>query len=121
MRAIALQLALVVLAACTNAGQQRGGSNLALSNFRKGDYEEALVHAETVIIRGDAEPGAQLQGYFVKAQILEQFDRKKEAAGLYEYIVRVSPASELGYLAKARGADLGEICKDSERAQAAAP
>jgi hypothetical protein len=119
VRALAPLLALVALAACTNAAQQMGGLSLAQSNLRKGDLEDALVHAESVIIRGDAEPGAQLQGYFVKAQILEQLDRKKEAAGLYEYIVRVSPASELGYLAKARGADLGEICTGSDRAEAA--
>ena len=121
MRGLALlALPLVLLAACVCTGlQQRGNLVLAQSALRERNYQEALVQAETVILCGDAEPGAQLQGYLVKAQVLEQLDRRKEAIGLYEYIVRVSPGSELGYLAKARAGDLGEICKAPEGIQAA--
>ena len=121
MRSVApLALPLVLLSACVCSGlQQKGNLSLAQKALQERDYQEALVQAEAVILCGDAEPGAQLQGYFVKAQILEQLDRKKEAAGLYAYVVHASPGSELGYLAKARAGDLGEICKVPEGIQAA--
>jgi hypothetical protein len=86
MRALAA-LSLFLLAGCFGAAvQQRGDVILAQSFYDHGDWASALHQVEIVIVDGRAARDAQLQAYYIKAQILEDKGRTREAAGLYEYL-----------------------------------
>ena len=110
MRTLAA-LAALALAACSTAVLQEGGVQLSQSNLRDGDVEAALGYAESAIAYGPVDPMKQLEGYFMKAVILERLERKKEAAGLYGYIAKTMPGTELAARAAARGHDLEEACR----------
>ena len=110
MRALAAA-ALLALSACSLAGAQRGNLTRADQRARDGDYKGALVLVEHVIATGPDDPQAQRQAYFMKASLLKQLGREKEAAGLLEYLVRVAGQSEGGKLAKSHLDELGPVCK----------
>jgi len=60
-----------------------------------------------VIADGRDDRVAQLKAYLSKAYILEQYGRKNEAAGLYEYVAREAAGTRGETLARERLAKLG--------------
>jgi len=109
MRALTA-VAMLALSACSLAVAQRGNLTRADQREKDGDYKGALVLVEHVIATGPDDPQAQRQAYFMKAKLLEQLGRKKEAAGLLEYLVNVAGKTEGGRLAKSHLDELGPVC-----------
>ena len=98
---------MLLLAACATGVAQRGNVARVHGHIEDGDWAGALVLAEHVIASGPIDPQAQLDAYFAKAVILEHYGRKREAAGLYEYLAHVAGDSPGGAQAKGRLAELG--------------
>jgi len=107
VRALAVAIVLGV-AGCETA--QQGQVSLAKQNYLEGDYADALYWAESAVMRGDDPPGTLAQAYYAKAQALDRMNRRSEAAGLYEYVVRFAGETEIGFLAKARLDAIGSAC-----------
>ena len=106
MRAL-IALSLAALVGCASGTAQLGNVRRVQGRVADGDWGGALALAEQVIASGPLDRRAQLEAYFQKALILEHYGRKREAAGLYEYLVHVAGESPGGARAKARLAELG--------------
>jgi hypothetical protein len=105
MRALAA-LTVLSLAGCMGLAQ-RGNVVRANNAMSEGNWAKALYLSELVITDGRADRQAQLDAYFIKAQVLEHQGRKREPQGLYEYLVEAGGSGMGGAQARARLAALG--------------